>query len=69
MNVVKEESSYFSKMKKEVEDKHIKLAEQTIKAIVDHKDAEILELNEIINSLKGEIVSLKKQIKVKNNNE
>ena len=69
MNVVKEESSYFSKMKKEVEDKHIKLAEQTIKAIVDHKDAEILELNEIINSLKDEIVSLKKQIKVKNNNE
>ena len=69
MNVVKEESSYFSKMKKELEDKHIKLAEQTIKAIVDHKDAEILELNEIINSLKDEIVSLKKQIKVKNNNE
>lgn len=69
MNVVKEESSYFSKMKKELEDKHIKLAEQTIKAIVDHKDAEILELNEIINSLKDEIVSLKKQIKIKNNNE
>lgn len=69
MNVVKEESSYFSKMKKEVEDKHIKLAEQTIKAIVDHKDAEISHLNEIIDSLKDEIVSLKKQIKVKNNNE
>jgi peptidoglycan hydrolase CwlO-like protein len=69
MNVVKEESSYFSKMKKEVEDKHIKLAEQTIKAIVDHKDAEISHLNEIIDSLKDEIVSLKKQIKIKNNNE
>ena len=69
MNQVKEESSYFSKMKREVEEKHIKLAEQTIKAIVEHKDAEILELNEIINSLKDEIVSLKKQIKVKNNNE
>jgi peptidoglycan hydrolase CwlO-like protein len=56
-------------MKKEVEDKHIKLAEQTIKAIVDHKDAEISHLNEIIDSLKDEIVSLKKQIKIKNNNE
>jgi|TARA_X000001316_G_C900621_1_gene18983 hypothetical protein len=69
MNEVKEELSYFSKMKREVEEKHIKLAEQTIKAIVEHKDVEILKLNEIIDSLKSEIVSLKKQIKVKNNNE
>ena len=69
MNEVKEELSYFSKMKREVEEKHIKLVEQTIKDKVEHKDVEILKLNEIIDSLKSEIVSLKKQIKVKNNNE
>lgn len=62
MNIVNEESSYFSKVEKKIAAEHMQLAKQTIDAIVKHKDKEMETLFNEIRELKNEIKNLKMQL-------
>ena len=57
-----ERHSYLDKMREELTQQHMKMAEQTIRGVVEHKDKEINELKNIIKE-KEKIIDdlLKKQ--------